>query len=64
MLKPNMYSLLLVISLSLGFYFPYLNQMHYNSPLIWLQFRNLTPGVLIQIRSPVTSRSQCLDSCV
>ena len=34
-----------------GFYYPYLNQMHYLSPIVWLQFRNITPGVLIQIRS-------------
>ena len=33
-----------------GYYYPYLNQMHYLSPIIWLQFRNLTPGVIIQIR--------------
>ena len=33
-----------------GFYYPYLNQMHYLSPIIWLQFRNITPGVIIQIR--------------
>ena len=34
-----------------GYYYPYLNQMHYLSPIVWLQFRNITPGVLIQIRS-------------
>jgi len=33
-----------------GFYYPYLNQMHYLSPIVWLQFRNITPGVIIQIR--------------
>jgi len=33
-----------------GYYYPYLNQMHYLSPIIWLQFRNITPGVLILIR--------------
>lgn len=28
-----------------GYYYPYLNQMHYLSPIIWIQFRNITPGV-------------------
>ena len=33
-----------------GFYYPYLNQLHYLSPIVMIQFRNLTPGVIIQIR--------------
>jgi hypothetical protein len=33
-----------------GFYYPYLNQDHYLSPLVFIQFRNITPGVLIQVR--------------
>ena len=33
-----------------GYYYPYLNQMHYLSPITFLQFRDITPGVVIQIR--------------
>jgi len=33
-----------------GYYFPYHNQDHYLSPIVWIQFRKITPGVLIQIR--------------
>jgi len=30
-------------------YFPYLNQKHYLSPLVFIRFKNPTPGVLIQV---------------
>jgi len=33
-----------------GFYYPYHAQDHYVSPLVWIQLRSITPGVLIQIR--------------
>jgi len=33
-----------------GYYYPYHNQDHYVSPLVWLQFRNIQPGMVIQIR--------------
>ena len=32
-----------------GKYFPFVNQNHYLSPLISIQFRNLTPGVLVSV---------------
>ena len=32
-----------------GFYYPFLNQRHYVSPLVFIQFRSITPGTVIQI---------------
>lgn len=32
-----------------GYYFPYVNQNHYLSPLMTLQFRNLQPGILVSV---------------
>jgi len=40
-----------------GFYYPYLNQMHYLSPIVFIQFRNLTPGVIVQIRCKAWARN-------
>lgn len=32
-----------------GYYFPYLRQQNYLSPLVCVQFRDLTPGVLVGV---------------
>jgi len=32
-----------------GYYFPYVNQNHYLSPLLVMQFRNLEPGILVSV---------------
>ena len=47
-----------------GYYYPYLNQMHYLSPIVWLQFRSITPGVLIQIRSTRSCRVEVPNSSI
>ena len=40
-----------------GYYYPYLNQMHYLSPIVWIQLRNITPGVIIQVRCKAWARN-------
>ena len=40
-----------------GYYYPYLNQMHYLSPIVWIQLRNITPGVVIQVRCKAWARN-------
>ncbi|XP_023349243.1 sodium/potassium-transporting ATPase subunit beta-2 [Eurytemora carolleeae] len=40
-----------------GYYYPYLNQQHYLSPIVFIQFRNITPGVLIQVRCKIWARN-------
>jgi len=40
-----------------GYHFPYLNQQHYLSPLIWIQFRSITPGTVIQIRCKIWAKN-------
>ena len=32
-----------------GQYFPFINQNHYLSPIVVIQFRNLTPGILVSV---------------
>jgi len=44
-----------------GFYFPYHNQDNYLSPVVWIQLRKITPGVLIQIRCKIWAQNIAHD---
>lgn len=40
-----------------GFYYPYYNQQNYLAPMVWLQLRDLTPGVLVSIQCKLWARN-------
>jgi len=40
-----------------GFYYPYWNQQNYLSPMVWLQFRQLTPGVVVSIQCKLWAKN-------
>jgi len=40
-----------------GYYYPYWNQQNYLSPMVWLQFRSLTPGVLVSVQCKLWARN-------
>jgi len=40
-----------------GYHYPYLNQEHYVSPLVFIQFREIMPGIVIQIRCKLWAKN-------
>ena len=40
-----------------GYYFPFLNQQHYLSPVVWIQLINVYPGVLINIECKIWAKN-------
>ena len=40
-----------------GYYFPYLNQQHYLSPVVWIQLKNVYPGVLINVECKIWAKN-------
>ncbi|TRY79692.1 hypothetical protein TCAL_11006 [Tigriopus californicus] len=40
-----------------GYYYPYHNQEHFLSPFVWLQFRGLTPGVIVSVECKLWAKN-------
>jgi len=40
-----------------GFYFPYLNQQLYLNPYVFIQFDNLTPGIVVSVHCKIWSKN-------
>lgn len=40
-----------------GYFYPFLNQQHYLSPVVWIQMNDITPGVIITVECKLWAKN-------